>query len=690
MLDSTADSTRSSLELLYHVGRELAAALDLRLVLQRVLSWSINNVGGERGAIVVLNEQREPVDAAIVVGTRIIEHTAQQLRETVDRGLAGWVVRNKTYVLVPDTSRDSRWLRRPDDSQDRSGSKSAICTPLMARERLVGVLTIVHPKPGYFNQDHLSLVQAIADIAGAAVVNAQLYEESQRQARVMTALAESAYILNSSIRLDQVLQRILDQSAQAVQAENVLLGLLDDSKTELVFRAAAGRSAKALLGKHLEVGKGVAGRVARTGRGVVLPSAASNPQAQLPGVDVQALVCAPVRSQGQVSGVLLAINPPVKNLGSEALLVLTGIGSLAGTAINNARLFERLEAAHQRYRELFEGSIDPVVITDLRGMVVESNRQASLATGITPESFKDRLINTLIKMDEPDSGVNFENLSAAESISYESVLSADGGKSIPIEVHVQRIHIDGEDYLQWIFKDVSERKNMEMLQDDLISMVYHDLRSPLANVISSLDLLQTMLPEGIDGDSEAVLTIASNSTDRMQRLVNSLLDIRQLEAGQAITTRERYSPESLVKEAVDAARFIARGKNQEIVLTIAKGIPEVYVDPEMIRRVLINLIENACKFSPSDGKIEVGASQLDAWVQMWVKDSGPGIPPSDQDRIFDKFTRLRAAGSPKGMGLGLAFCKLAVNAHNGRIWLVSQPQAGSQFFFTLPVAGEVE
>jgi signal transduction histidine kinase len=106
----------------------------------------------------------------------------------------------------------------------------------------------------------------------------------------------------------------------------------------------------------------------------------------------------------------------------------------------------------------------------------------------------------------------------------------------------------------------------------------------------------------------------------------------------------------------------------------------------MIRRVLINLIENACKFTPPEGKVQVGAIRVGSWVQMWVKDSGPGIPPSDQERIFEKYTRLQTPGAPKGLGLGLAFCQLAVNAHKGKIWVVSQPQSGSQFLLTLPVA----
>ncbi len=160
------DRTRALLELLYHVSREVAAALDLRTVLQRVLLEAIRNVGGERASIVVLDDDKKPVDATIVYGQQFHEHTTQQLRDTVERGLAGWVVTHCKPALIPDTSRDKRWLRRPDDSDEKTGAKSAISVPLLARERLVGVLTLVHPIPHAFTEEHLELMQAIADQAG--------------------------------------------------------------------------------------------------------------------------------------------------------------------------------------------------------------------------------------------------------------------------------------------------------------------------------------------------------------------------------------------------------------------------------------------------------------------------------------------------------------------------------------------
>jgi signal transduction histidine kinase len=216
-------------------------------------------------------------------------------------------------------------------------------------------------------------------------------------------------------------------------------------------------------------------------------------------------------------------------------------------------------------------------------------------------------------------------------------------------------------------------------------MIYHDLRSPLANIVSSLDVIEAMLPPDADPSQRSLLRIAIRSTERIQRLTNSLLDVRRLEAGQPVTNQQLISPASLSNDAVETVLPVLTNKNQEISILIPDDIPQVWVDPDMIRRVLTNLLENAVKYTPAGSKISVGAQATDGQVLMWVQDTGPGIPPGEQDRIFDKFTRLHGRSGPRGFGLGLAFCRLAVEAHGGRIWVESGPESGACFMFTLPV-----
>lgn len=678
----------SSLELLYQVSRELASALDLRTVLQRILFQSLKLVGGERASIVVMDHNGRAVDAAIVFGRNIHENTTQNLRETLERGLAGWVTRNRQPVYVPDTSQDERWLRRPDDAADQSGAKAALCVPLMAREKLVGVLTLVHPEPGAYSHEHLDLMKAIADMAGVAALNARLYVDSQRQARVMTALAASAAAINATVRLDDVLQRILNETIRALQVETVALALAEPNG-ELIFHAATGEHCDAILGKHIPAGQGAAGWVMQEGDGVVIPKVHDDqrfvPSEHVDGLDVRAVAIAPIYAQRQVIGILQAINPRAGVFDPDALLVLVGIGNLAGSTIQHAQLFERLQATHKRYRELFDDSVDPILITGWDGKIYETNRQAAVISGYTAQELQGMAIDSLHDPVRGDREITQEKLKNGQTISYEAVLRSKTGQAIPIQVYVRRVIFEETESLQWLMHDITERKHLDMMREDLTTMIYHDLRSPLANIVSSLDVLKALFAGKDNETIESVVTIARRSTDRIQRLVSSLLDINRLESGQAIITQQAVAPAALMAEAIDAVRPMTDNRHQTLVGRVPENLPPILVDVDMIRRVLINLMENASKYTTLDGKIEVGARRDGDWVQFWVQDNGPGIPLSDQERIFGKFTRLKGADGPSGLGMGLAFCRLAVQGHGGRIWVESKPGHGAKFLLALPV-----
>ncbi len=682
------DRTGALLELLIQVNREVAAALDLRTVLQRLVQAAMQHVGGERGSIVVLDDTGKPVDATIVYGTDLHEHIARQLRETLDRGLAGWVIRHRKAVLVLDTSMDERWLRRPDDAMDRSGSKAALCVPLLARERLVGVMTIVHSVPGAFGPDHLELTQAIADQASIAVLNARLYTESSRQARIMTVLADGAAAFNSSLDLKEVWQRVLNQTIQAMQVETATLGLLDPADGSIVFRAAAGQNAGNIINRRVLGGYGLAGQVVREGRGLVIANTAEDKRFtevdRFSGINARSIAIAPIQAQSKVIGVLEAINPISRSFDPDTLTVMTGIGGLAGASISNAELFEKLQRAHQRYRELFEESIDPIFITDRQGKVIEANHEAVRLSGFSADELRNMTIDRLHDINRNKVGVAFEKLLDEDATSYESTLLKADGDKVPVIIYARHVEFEDADSIQWTVHDITEHKELDALREDLTSMIYHDLRSPLGNIVSSLGVLQGMV--GQDDAANSILKVASHSTDRIQRLIDSLLDINRLESGQSIAERSEVHLEELVRLAVTDVGPSAAGRRQTIEVNIAAPLPSLWIDADMIRRVLINLLENAIKYSKTETKIEIGAKQDGDAVRFWVQDQGPGIPPAEQKRVFDKFARIKAGSHrPSGLGIGLAFCRTAVVAHGGSIWIESEEGRGSTFIFTLPI-----
>jgi NtrC-family two-component system sensor histidine kinase KinB len=693
IINSRGDSSaRASLVLLYNISRELSSALDLRKLLERVLSLSMENVGAINGSIIVLDDNSTPVDSAIITGHTIHKHTTKRLRETLDRGLSGWVVRERKVALVENTSQDARWMRREYQDDEKELPKSAVSAPILVREKLVGVMTLVHPQPGFFAAEHVDLIKAIADQAGIAVLNARLYDESKRQAEVMTALAKSAAGVSPSLNLEDVFSGILDQTHMALNVQAVSLALFDNQSIVLELKATRSWP-KVITDLHpRNIEGGVSLWVVENDEGVFSSDVAQddrfNPQYdQVNGIVTHSLICSPIHYRGQVIGSLAAINPKEGDFDQDELLILSGIANLAGTAIRHAQLYEQLQAAHQRYQDLFEDSIDPILITDWNGEILETNRKAVMASDYSKDALCGMRIDKIHNINLDVVGTDLAELHSGNTFSYESNLCTASGHEVPIEVYVREIKTEEQSRLQWILRDITEQKKLDTLRDDLTAMIYHDMRSPLANVVSSLNLLETMLPPK-DTAMKSLLAISLRSSERIQRMIESLLDLSILEAGQPVGKRVSVSITHVIYESVEAIESTINNKNQSIHYEVQERLPNVLVDQDMIRRVVTNLVENASKYSPADQDIEVGARMYGEQIAVWVQDHGGGIPASEQERIFDKFTRLKTINGPKGLGLGLAYCRLAVQAHGGRIWVESELGVGSRFIFTLPAIQE--
>jgi PAS domain S-box-containing protein len=511
----------SSLEILLSVSRELATSLDLHTVLERVLSLSTANMGAENASLIVLDSKGNPIDAAILADGTVLPTTVEGMQDVIQSGLAGWVIRNHKLALVNDTTQDERWLPHPPPGQTAPIGKSALCIPVIAHDRLVGVLTIVQSSTNFFNEEQVALQKAITEIAGIAIYNAELYQD--------------------------------------------------------------------------------------------------------------------------------------------------------------------VESAHQRYYGLFEESIDPIFVTDMQGKILEANEQASHFTGFDHISLLKMNITDLHNPVLEKTGFLFERIPADGAVTYEASLQKGLEETIPIEVHVSQIIIAKNVNLQWIFKDIQEQKKVDQLRDDLSAMLYHDLRSPLANIISSLDIMGGMLPLNESDSLRSVFEVAKRSSERMQRMIDGLLDINRLESGQQIANKQLVSVNDIISEAVEGIQPAAHNKEIVILPELPAESLKITIDADMIRRVLINLIENAIKFSPNGSTIRVGTQEKDKNVEIWVDDEGSGIPENTKEMIFEKFIRLKQNSPTKGLGLGLAFCKLAVRAHGGKIWVENIPQGGSRFIFTVPL-----
>lgn len=246
-------------------------------------------------------------------------------------------------------------------------------------------------------------------------------------------------------------------------------------------------------------------------------------------------------------------------------------------------------------------------------------------------------------------------------------------------------------YLQWqarAFYRISRRlQDQERLRDALIEFLVHDLRSPLTNIISGLETLLVSAEDNLSPEDRELIEMALIGAHRLLTMVNSILDLRKLEEGKFPLYLKEFEPREAVGEAIRQVGLWARQSNINLHVDFSREVPEKMVaDRWVLIRILVNLLSNALKYTPSGGTINVRVFVDDGWIHFSVTDQGPGIPKEYLDRIFDRFVQVEArkAGGAVGTGLGLTFCKLAVEAHGGRIWIESEVGKGTTVHFVLP------
>ncbi|OGW76163.1 MAG: hypothetical protein A2Z72_01340 [Omnitrophica bacterium RBG_13_46_9] len=230
-------------------------------------------------------------------------------------------------------------------------------------------------------------------------------------------------------------------------------------------------------------------------------------------------------------------------------------------------------------------------------------------------------------------------------------------------------------------------KKLEEIKDSLTQMIVHDLRNPLGIVLQGMQFLQNSLKNSLSEQHNEVFLTSSGKLTEMKNMISDLLDIGKMEEGKFILKYDPIDIAVLTHEAVDDMNILSEGK--EIFLKISSDIPKLSADKEILKRIVSNLIGNALKFTSPGSKIEVAVNdnRKNKNVIISVKDQGEGIPEEYKDKIFDKFTQVqnREARKSGGKGLGLTFCKMAVEAHGGKIWVESEVGKGSTFYFTIPV-----
>jgi signal transduction histidine kinase len=228
---------------------------------------------------------------------------------------------------------------------------------------------------------------------------------------------------------------------------------------------------------------------------------------------------------------------------------------------------------------------------------------------------------------------------------------------------------------------------LHRVRQETSGLIVHDLRNPLGLLYGAVQMLEITLPDEMVEENRELFEVVNASYGRMRRLVDSLLDVERMETGEVSLALTASDLSLLVKAASAPVALSMKKANIKFQTSFPEGLADVLVDEEMIIRVLANLIDNAIKYMPGGGKLNISAKPRGEWVAVGVSDTGPGIPAKDRDRIFERFTQVAGTRRPRGFGLGLAFCRLAVEAHGGKIRAESvEGERGCQFIFTLPTS----
>jgi two-component system, sensor histidine kinase and response regulator len=226
-------------------------------------------------------------------------------------------------------------------------------------------------------------------------------------------------------------------------------------------------------------------------------------------------------------------------------------------------------------------------------------------------------------------------------------------------------------------------RRLESLRDSLIHMVVHDLRSPLIMVGDFLALLEKCESQNLSTNASRFVVQARQAVDELVDMVNSMLDVSRMEAGELKLNRSRCQLNLLLREV--ASGFGPCGDAAEIVIEAPEQPVEVSADPALLTRVMRNLLGNALRYATGGGSVRAAVSRSGREARVAIADNGPGIPPEYHQRIFEKFGQVEDAGAGTGTGLGLTFCKFAIELHGGCIGVESEVGKGSTFWFTLPL-----
>ncbi|MEA3342372.1 MAG: histidine kinase N-terminal 7TM domain-containing protein [Chloroflexota bacterium] len=681
-------------ESLVAMARAVAKQPSMEATLQNALNMSATLTGAENGSIFLL-DGREVVTHCVLARDGVAPLQQHNIVSSVmEEGLAGWVVRHRRPALVRDTLSDDRWLAL---SELPYTVRSAMAVPVVSGSAVLGVLTLMHPEPNHFTTNHTYLIQSASDQIMMALRNAQMYDGQRRLANRQTLLYEALRAVGEHIDLETIARAAVEAVARLTGWPAVSLLLPDETNSHLIVRAAAGALA-ATEGQRLSIAQGIDGRAFRTAQTQHAPDVSTDPDYVEAHPAHRSELAVPLRRGERVLGVLdVASDLPAAFIEDDILLAKSLAEAIA-LALDNAQLYaetrqyaDAIAKERSRLQALIESSRDGIILIgmDQRMLVVNAPALTLLHLAGRPEDWVNQPIQdalAILKRHAPRARQAILNELRRTQMGDEP--PGEGEFDVPPrKIHWLNLSVmTGETPLGRLvmLRDVTEERLLERMRDDLTHTMVHDLRNPLTAISGAISLLDKRLADTFSPSQRQLWDIAQTNTGMMLKLVSAILDISRLESQQMPLEHTLISLSDLVTDVLETQLLLAADKGLDIESDVPPTLPPVWADEGLVKRVLHNLVGNAIKFTPDGGTVRVTArteASDRARILVSVSDTGSGIPAEIQDRLFQKF--VTGEQKERGSGLGLAFCRMVIEAHNERIWVESTFESGATFSFTL-------
>jgi PAS domain S-box-containing protein len=724
----------SELSIFYQTGQAISASLDLDAILDTIYTHVSQVMDATNFHIALYDDATKELSFPLA-----IEHgKRQQLLSREDqRTVAEYVLARKRPLLFPDRVRERMEELGIEDFGVEA--QSWLGVPMIAGDEALGVICVQNDEKAHaYDQDHLSLLSTIATQAAVAVHNAHLFRQVQDLAGEMERrveerteeLVQAVYDLTlerdrvqtlyrvtselaASLDLDRVLNRSLSLICEAVGAPQASILLVDPESENLVHRAALGRRKPLPRGgvkTKYRLGVGLGGWILQTLSPAIIPNVAKDPRwlhKDDAAPESKAVLAVPLLSGEVAAGVLLLFHPRTGFFTEDHAQLVMTIGHQLASAIENADLYalvqesaERLgnlarayQAETAKSQAILEAIADGVMVADAIGQVILFNVAAARILDTPREAVLGRNIKDMPGL-YGEAGSSWAALAADEQFHRDGSEVSYIEESLVIEKRVVSVHLAPvyreTEFLGTVsvFRDITRDVEIAHMKSDIVSIVSHELRTPMTSIKGFVDLILTGTVGPLNSQQHRFLNIVKSNADRLAELVEDLLDLSRIETGRLHLQLDDVSLPEVIHGVIDSFQSEIEEKELELIIDVPPDLPRVKGDRDRLIRILTNLVSNACKYTPTSGRLCITAAPQDGFLRVGVADTGIGISKEDQAKLFDRFFRVDhpMVRDSSGTGLGLSIVKSLVELHGGTLQVESELGEGSEFSFTLPLA----